>query len=410
MRDFNKTIKMHCGNISAHLSNIRDGGKSYREQYLTLVNFLTALKNTSIIIKAIPKQFQTQVSNYDSAVEEFIDKYADYLSDKLESLPGDICRSLSRIKTLATDASVCAGSLANGSEDVKKDLDSILLALYYSDTLIEKYVLDNYNALLESLDEFYSYKTSSGDLLTLKSNMDELVSLFTQSHEYYTDDMAKLQNDIDSLYKEISKLNKQVAGSGIAMGASVFLGASTVALLLASGAGAPLAVIAGVTAGVFFSVGAAVFANAAIKINAAQKTIASKAATLSEDKIAIVQVDNYKKTFSAFVDGMDDIKRAVVDIKTAWLNLSKDFNDLAAYIGDTTTDTIDVDVDWELVQADFVAISQLADDVIAKVNELNVADVRITDGKFDFTMDAEKMNDEFEKSRKLSVTVYLKSA
>jgi hypothetical protein len=179
---------------------------------------------------------------------------------------------------------------------------------------------------------------------------------------------------------------------------------------LASGAGAPLAVVAVVTAGIFFTVGAAVFANAAIKINAAQKSIASKASTLSKEKISIVQVDNYKNTFSAFVDSMDDIKRAVVDIKTAWLNLSKDFNELADYIGSTTNDTIIVNVDWKIVKADFDAISNLADDVIAKVNELNVADVRITDGKFDFTMDAEKMNEEFEKSRKLSVTVYLKSA
>lgn len=410
MEDFHKTIKMHCGNITAHLSSIRDGEKSYREHYLMLVNFLTALKNTSIITDAIPNQYQEQVIAYDFAVKEFIDKYADYLSTQLEDLPCDICQSLSRIKTLAADASVCAESLAEGSTDKQKDIDSILRALYYSDRLINQFVIKNYNALLVTLDEFYSYKTSSGDLLTLKSNMDELVTLFTQSHDYYTNDMVKLQSEIDALYKEISKLNKQVAGSGIAMGASVFLGASTVALLLASGAGAPLAVVAGVTAGIFFTVGAAVFANAAIKINAAQKSIASKASTLSKEKISIVQVDNYKNTFSAFVDSMDDIKRAVVDIKTAWLNLSKDFNELADYIGSTTDDTIIVNVDWRIVKADFDAISNLADDVIAKVNELNVADVRITDGKFDFTMDTEKMNEEFEKSRKLSVTVYLKSA
>lgn len=423
----NQTINPHTNfniisindSILARMSFLGNSQKTYREQYLTLVNFLAQLKNTSILYDYIPTpqgapyDYQQKAKDCHAEIDKVVEQYADYISDNLEHLPGTICKSLSKIDELVSGASDCAKNLANEtSENKKEDINSILLALYYSQTFINKIVVNNYNALLISLDNLYNGTADgqSGDLLKIEADLKSLVNVFTDSSTFYTAEMEHLQAEIDNLRKDINSLNMQVAGGAITMGTSVFLGVSAVSLLLASGVGIPAAVVAGALAGVFFATGAVVTADAIIKINEKQKIIESESATLRRDQVAIVQMDNYNATYSDFVKGIEDVKTAVTEIKNAWENLADDFEALANYIKTAADDTVKIKVDWAKVGEDLDSISALAKNINGEVKKLDVADVQVTDGKFDFSMTPDQMSSEFEKSHKTSVTVYLKTA
>lgn len=405
--------------ILARMSFLGNSQKTYREQYLTLVNFLAQLKNTSILYEYIPTpqgapyDYQQKAKDCHAEIDKVVEQYADYISDNLEHLPGTICNSLIKIDELVSDANDCAKKLANGtSENKKDDINSILLALYYSQTFINKIVVNNYKALLISLDNLYNGTANgqSGDLLKIETDLKSLVNVFTDSSKFYTAEMEHLQAEIDNLRKDINSLNMQVAGGAITMGTSVFLGASAVSLLLASGVGIPAAVVAGAVAGVFFATGAVVTADAIVKINEKQKIIESESATLRRDQVAIVQMDNYNATYSGFVRGIEDVKTAVTEIKNAWENLADDFEALANYIKTAADDTVKIKVNWTTVGKDLDSISALAKSINGEVKKLDVADVQVSDGKFDFSMNPNQMSSEFEKSHKMSVTVYLKTA
>ena len=401
--NFSSAVNLQLMRLAADQSN-------YQRNYVTLALFLVGIKKSFINDMCIPKQYQEDVSTLYNDIKNLVTNYASTLGVELVKYPTKMIENLdSAIKLLGDAISASDNMNANGFNT--DDYQNVIVSLTETQA-IAKLCSDACGIIIKNFDKFYSGDNNgSGDLCLIDEKLQKLVKDINDSIKFDSDYKQDLENDINEMLGLVNENMEMIAGIGITVGVSIFLGACGIAIALLSGAGAPVAAaIAGVVG--LFIIGGGIGAYALNhKINTLQETISEKGKLLSDVETALVQLDLYSKTYSGLVDQVDKVKTSVTEMQKDWSSLSSIIGNMLNEIKASDEELDDLkNLDWGKMSEELKDIQTTANKVKDIATTLDVSNIKVSTGDYNFAMTQENVQTVFDNSEQMNFIEYLLSA
>ena len=393
--------------IGARLLRIAAQEGAYVQSYTLLSNFLIGIKDSTLETKYIINEDDRKAADkaYDDA-RRIVLRFASTLLMELEGFPTLMSKELKPLCENLTRAKDAADRLFNDqSDDTTADNKTIVSAITGAGIFVSL-SLDRIDTVIENLNNFYNQDSQDGgtsDLLCLKDDLDVIVSNLQKSIEYDNSKVKTLNDEINDLRNQIDKYQSGVLISGVTSGVSLFLAAGCVGLGLATAN--PLFAVG---LGVFGFVSAASAVGAigfSMRINQLEMSINLKTQALSGYEYAIVQMQCFKDTYDGFVSQIGAIKDAVKTIRDEWSDLGGILSEMGEKVKMAGTD-YQKEV-WGSVSTDLASILEIAGKVQTQLDNLNVKDLKVSDGDYYFDMTQSEMQSAYDKSQSYSLSQYL---
>ena len=380
----------------------------YKKQYIILANYMAGIRNTVLDTSDIPAQYQNEVKKCFDSIQEVVSIYARTIGTDLRDVPSDMLKDMEEIIKLLPTAIAAADRLYNktGSEDDKNTVSDVLdKSLAFARKGIEDCGL-----MVENIDAFCKGKGNSESYLKdIEENARTIVETLADSNKFYEDEKAKIQKQIDKLNAQIKSITTAEIGAGVGVGVFLALGVFTIGLMVSGGAGAPLVGIAIGVMGVALAAGGVAFGLGTSEIHKIEAEIEECGKTMDAYTAKIYQVDLMSQTYSAMLDSLDAVKNALLVIQGAWEELLKDLNELSTEVKNAKTDS-DRQV-WDNVSSELKSISDIFEkNIKPKVQEMDISTIKVSNGKYDFAMTNEKLQNVYDQSEKTDFIRYLRTA
>lgn len=395
--------------IRTRLVHLSAEQNSYVQNYLTLAGFLVGLKNTVVSFSYIPADYRDDAQHYYDSIYNIVQIYADTLGYDLENIPCNMMSDLDKLDTQIGEAITAAQRLADKtSTDKRADKETINDAIDQAIYFVKK-AANDLEVTIANLNSFYQGNKPEGEdgaLLDLENDINAFIDQLDASIDYDRDAKEKTEKNIQELQHKIANSNKVLAGLGLTSGVSIFLAAGSVVLAAATGSAAPL-ILAGALAFVA-AVAIGGIIGFSVFISEMQEKLNEEAKNLKDIDYALVQLDLMRSVYSGFVAQIGDVTSSVKAIKAEWLGLGKDLMAMRHAVNQASDDVDDKL--WDEVVDDLTAISDATKETRQYIEKLDVSQVKVTDGDYNFTMSQAELQAVFDNSKKRKLSTYLMTA
>lgn len=297
-------------------------------------------------IEGVLDLYEPSTENYVKQVERFSKECIFYI-DKIEQDPRyieDLCMKLN-------DAARYAYEIQNEIEICKNNL--------------EKYATDGVKAISENLETIEQQLMAGEDV--------------DQDH------IDQLKKDIESMENEIAKLEASIAalaGLGI-VGSSIGI---ILGFLLG---GWMVGVAVGIGFGVAIGASGYLISLNNDKINACNNKIESDLAQINVYEQDVATIQQLERQFNGFLDNIENMKKALDTINTAWGTLAQDSEEM---ISDIKAAAYDLKTEeWEAMKNELNEIVSVCEKFDEHIKVVKVGDATVTTAQIEFGMSAEEI-------------------
>jgi len=124
-----------------------------------------------------------------------------------------------------------------------------------------------------------------------------------------------------------------------------------------------------------------------------------------------VQLDLYSKTYSGLVDQVDKVKTSVTEMQKDWSSLSSIIGNMLNEIKASDEELDDLkNLDWGKMSEELKDIQTTANKVKDIATTLDVSNIKVSTGDYNFAMTQENVQTVFDNSEQMNFIEYLLSA
>lgn len=395
-------------NYESVFATLNEGHTAYQKNYMVMAGFLVGLSRAKLdCLEYLPEEQAEQAKTLYKEIQTVIFDYSTKVGIQLQKLPPQIIVSLDNIINNNLIPALELG-MKYLKVPISKDDEQKLTTYLTAAAQLSSNSAYFCGILRDNLNAFYNDNYGTSTMSTISYDLSSLVALLKSQSNDNQVQVQKLTAEIEELRSEVKKLSKAECASGISLGLTLFMGGSAVALLLASGAGAPLASIVGGVLAFTFAVGTAGIAGYGKTISKLQEQITSDAKEISKCDAAIIQLDTVAKTFDGFIRTIPDVIESVKQMQIAWNVLTGMLNKTVELINNAEGE-IQNSIEKVCKQLDSYIIP-LAKRSKDYVEDLDVSKLQVSIGNFNFAMSEEELKSEAAKAPTYDLVKFLLSA